>query len=420
MDTYLEDNPPKHRQYRDKRRAQVTGAIVLHTAENSPDTVAPDRGAETVARFISIRGESGSYHSVVDSENTVRIMPYEWEAFHEGTGGNRWSLGLTFATRSAEWQKLPSAWVDNVISNGAAEARAMAAWVKETTGIVVPAQRITAEEYRAHKPGFVTHSDLDPDRRTDPGSQFPWQDFLEQFDRPGNGSSVKSDESSESEDIDPNDEPTSDDGADGSPSEESTGDAETATAIGKTELVEDEPSSVEDDLEGGDGDTPSNESVSDGDDVKADDEALPTEDETPTEEASTADDASPEDEPALTEAPDEGENEETSIDKVEAESTVDTGVTETKRQPMAGVAVNGAAPQLTAPLAPAGAFSFAMDDVDELYRAYKGNRPASVLRRAIARDLASHIFVDEEDPQSFVINLQRKLAAESLAEAEQV
>ena len=185
MGTYLEDNPPNHRQYRDARRAEVTGAIVIHTAENKPHVEVPDRGAETVARFISLRGESGSYHSVVDSQNIVRIMPYEWEAFHESTGGNRWSLGLTFATRAAEWRELPSSWIDDLISNGAIEARAMADWVRNTVGVVIPARRITAEEYRNKGAGFVTHADLDPERRSDPGSTFPWEDFLAEFDKLG-------------------------------------------------------------------------------------------------------------------------------------------------------------------------------------------------------------------------------------------
>ena len=57
----------------------------------------------------------------------------------------------------------------------------MAEWVEGTVGVSVPAERITAAEYRAGRPGFVGHGELDPGRRSDPGSAFPWDEFLELF-----------------------------------------------------------------------------------------------------------------------------------------------------------------------------------------------------------------------------------------------
>lgn len=184
MGVYLEDNPPARSQYRLHRRAQVTGAIVVHTAENNPDLVLPDGGAEGVASFISRRTDAaGSYHSVVDSDSIVRVGEYEWEMFHEGTGGNRWSLGLSFACRASQWPDLPSAWVVGAVRNGAQEAANMAAWVKETTGITVPNRRLTPEQYRSGEAGFIGHGELDPDRRSDPGERFPWGLFQEEFEK---------------------------------------------------------------------------------------------------------------------------------------------------------------------------------------------------------------------------------------------
>jgi hypothetical protein len=173
--TYLEDHPPAASQYHKPRRATPTGAIVLHDAENATDLDGPDTGAEAVARFIAGRTDPGSYHSIVDSDSTVRLVPYEWEAFHEGTGGNRWSLGLSFAYGSA--RPPTDAWWAAALPRGATEARAMAAWVKATTGITVPAKRITAADYRAGRPGFVPHADLDPARRSDPVG-FRWDQFI--------------------------------------------------------------------------------------------------------------------------------------------------------------------------------------------------------------------------------------------------
>lgn len=158
---------------------------MVHSAENTTDLVLPDQGAEAVARFISTRPDPGSYHDLVDADSIVHVVDYDDEAFHDGTGGNRWSLGLSFACRAAQWPELPIVWRAEALRNAARSARMMADHVKARTGIEVPARRITAAQYRAGEPGFVTHADLDPTRRSDPGAAFPWGQFLTMFEQAG-------------------------------------------------------------------------------------------------------------------------------------------------------------------------------------------------------------------------------------------
>lgn len=184
MTAYLREHPPVRSQFRSPRRARLTGAIAVHTAESVLDSVGPDTGAENVAAWMTRRDTPGSYHDLVDRDSIVHLVDYGDEAYHDGTGGNRWSLGLSYALRTTDWADLGDDDLAAFIENGALAAARMAAHVKAATGVVVPARRISADQYRDGHPGFVSHAELDPGRRTDPGNapgQFPWQLFLERF-----------------------------------------------------------------------------------------------------------------------------------------------------------------------------------------------------------------------------------------------
>jgi len=180
---WLDDNPPARSQFRTGRRSAVTGAIVIHTAENLADEVGPDTGAENVANFIKNRSTAGSYHVLVDSDSAVRMVEFTNEAFHVRGGGNAWSLGLSFATQASKWAQLQPDWAPRAVIRAGFEAARMAEWVRATTGIVVPAKRITLAQFNAGVPGFISHAMVDPDRRTDPGPLFSWEAFLNEFEK---------------------------------------------------------------------------------------------------------------------------------------------------------------------------------------------------------------------------------------------
>jgi hypothetical protein len=176
--TLIERPNPNLAQHRKPRRDEPSGVIVVHSAENTQDLVLPDAGAEGVASFISNRTDPGSYHRIADSDSVVAVMPFEWEAWHDGTGTNPHSIGISGAFRSGEWASIPQAWRDACVGNLALAAAEAAAWVQSMRGIDVPARRITVEQARARVPGFISHAELDPGRRTDPGASFPWDQFL--------------------------------------------------------------------------------------------------------------------------------------------------------------------------------------------------------------------------------------------------
>ena len=177
MTVYLVDHPPARSQYRKPRRAKPTGCIVLHTFE-APVGRSADRGA----RFIAGRKDPGSYARLGDVHGAeVQLVPYEWEAFHDGTGSNAWSIGISLMMHAADWPKLPRGQRDALVETMASMAAHAAAWLLAEHGIAVPARRLTKAESDRGLAGFIGHGDRDPGRRTDPGADFPWESFLNRY-----------------------------------------------------------------------------------------------------------------------------------------------------------------------------------------------------------------------------------------------
>lgn len=175
---YLIDNPPVRSQFRSPRRERPSGVVVVHSAENVPDAVAPDLGAEGVARFISARTTPGSYHDLADSDSIIQLVRYGDEAFQDGTGSNPHAYSVSAAVQAAKWPTMPADWTAATVRNMAAAAARYAKWLQANYGITIPARRITRAQSDARVPGFISHAERDPERRTDPGKDFPWDVFL--------------------------------------------------------------------------------------------------------------------------------------------------------------------------------------------------------------------------------------------------
>lgn len=178
---YLLEHPPARDQYRNPRREEASGVVVIHTAENAPDFVAFDGGAEAVAEFIRRRTDAGSYHVLVDSDSILPLLPWDFEAYQDGTGSNRHAVGLSVATRADVWPLAPGNWRLGALENLAIGAADFAHWLHARRGIVIPAKRISRDESELRIPGFLSHAERDPARRTDPGAGFPWDFFLERY-----------------------------------------------------------------------------------------------------------------------------------------------------------------------------------------------------------------------------------------------
>lgn len=177
---YLVEHPPVQTQFRE-RGTTPSGVIVVHTAESTPDWVDADTGAEGVARFIQGRSDFGSYHALCDSDSIVPLVPPWMQAYGDGTGSNPHAFHISAATQAAKWAAAPADWRRETVLNMAAAAARYARWIKREHGTTVPARRIDRPASEVRQPGFISHAERDPSRRSDPGAGFPWELFLQGF-----------------------------------------------------------------------------------------------------------------------------------------------------------------------------------------------------------------------------------------------
>lgn len=181
---YLLDHPNPHaKPDRDGRyhgyssRSQPVRVIVIHTAENTPDSVGADGGAEAIARYQARVDRPSSYHDIVDSDSHISLLPWDHTAFH-ARNANSWSIGLSMATKAALWPSMPARWTEGTLENLATVAAAAVRWVRATYGIEIPTLTISKHAAVNGQAGFIAHGTLDPGRRSDPGATFPWGRFL--------------------------------------------------------------------------------------------------------------------------------------------------------------------------------------------------------------------------------------------------
>lgn len=99
MGYYLLDNPPRSPQFYPSRSNTPTYAIGVHTSEGPTGP----GSARNLAAFIARRSDPGSYHAIVDSEETVVLVPPDYTTFSVAASGyNSRTWHICLAGRSAE------------------------------------------------------------------------------------------------------------------------------------------------------------------------------------------------------------------------------------------------------------------------------------------------------------------------------
>ncbi len=154
-------------------RSRTPSYVVVHTAEGGGPTrysISNDKGADNVANYFSTSSRAASYNALVDSNSVVWTVPLNWTAF-QASCCNRSSVGVSVATRAADWQK-NNQWDDRSLLNLAITT----AQINEN--LKMPYRHVSGSEAINGRAGFTGHGEVQPKNRTDPGSKFDWYNFL--------------------------------------------------------------------------------------------------------------------------------------------------------------------------------------------------------------------------------------------------
>jgi peptidoglycan hydrolase-like protein with peptidoglycan-binding domain len=174
----LDHKNPHGNNFYEVRREPIL-AVVMHVTAGLQDQgyVGNDLSAEATAQYAASTDRKVSWHSASDSDSHFQLVPDKYVAF-QCVGYNSVTIGHEISKRDVTWQGEPQRWVDDTITQAAHSLRRVA-------DLGIPFRRATRAELdrerkkKVPKPvGFVTHAELDPERRSDPGGDFPWGRFL--------------------------------------------------------------------------------------------------------------------------------------------------------------------------------------------------------------------------------------------------
>lgn len=161
-----------HKNFYTTRKKPIS-FIVMHVTAGLEDLdmLGVDNSAEATNQYGATTSRSASWHSCVDSDSIEPSLPDGYTAFH-CRSYNSGSLGLEICNQDARWDNKPEAWIEATLRNA---ATVTLKWEKDHG---IPRILRNKAEIDANKWGYTYHSFLDPTRRRDPGTTFPWNRFV--------------------------------------------------------------------------------------------------------------------------------------------------------------------------------------------------------------------------------------------------
>lgn len=175
---YLLDHPNPHGpHYYPTRRSRVLAAVVHVTAGLQGAPAGADTSAEQTAKYAATTDRQVSWHSGSDRDSFLQLLPDAYTAFQVQRYNSR-TIGHEISKRDTTWADEDPQWRKHTLEMAAACLR------PRLLALGIPIRHATRHELdkaiaaNGAPVGLIGHSELDPDRRTDPGRDFPWSRFL--------------------------------------------------------------------------------------------------------------------------------------------------------------------------------------------------------------------------------------------------
>jgi len=172
MGYYLIDNPPASPQFYPSRSNTPTYAVGVHTSEGPTGP----GSARNLAAFIAKRSDPGSYACIVDSEETVVMVPPDYTTFSVAASGyNSRTWHICLAGRSSELDP-DDPNTQSMISRAGEAINAL--W--NLLGIPLSNAEWVGTA-ALERPGLFCHGDVQPWDRSDAWSTHPDRARLDQL-----------------------------------------------------------------------------------------------------------------------------------------------------------------------------------------------------------------------------------------------
>lgn len=176
--TLLDRPNPNGPHYYPTRRQRLLAIVVHITAGLEDLDGVDDHSAEQTAAYAANTDRDVSWHSGSDTDSWVDLLPASYTAWHV-VNYNSCTYGHELSKAHTDWSVMPEFWVAATLTRSAPGLAAVAA------AYGIPLRKATRAELDhaiatgGPPVGFISHAELQPEDRTDPGmvrgrDTFPW------------------------------------------------------------------------------------------------------------------------------------------------------------------------------------------------------------------------------------------------------
>lgn len=172
----LENRNPNGDNFYPTRRGPVLACVVHVTAGLQGRPEVADSSAERTAAYAASTDREVSWHSGSDTDSNFLLLPDSYTAY-QCQGYNSITIGHEISKRDVSWADEDPAWVTETLVQAAMCLR------PRLLALHIPFVHATKRQLDLAKGtgkpvGLISHSQLDPTRRSDPGPDFPWDRFI--------------------------------------------------------------------------------------------------------------------------------------------------------------------------------------------------------------------------------------------------